>query len=69
MLLLRCRILASQTAETVDDINPRLPDTHIYKFDAPEGFEELVGRGILFTDDWCYDGVVSKVEILGVVGQ
>ena len=42
MLLLRCRILASQTAETVDDINPRLPDTHIYKFDAPEGYEELI---------------------------
>lgn len=69
MLILRCQILASQSAETADDINPRLPDTHIYKFDAPEGYEDLVGRGILFMDDWHLDGVVSRVEILGLASD
>jgi hypothetical protein len=69
MHLLHCRILASQTAESVEDIDTRAPDTHVYNYDAPEGFESLVGHGLLFMDDWHFDGVVSKVEILGVVGQ
>lgn len=67
--LLHCRVLASQTAETVDDIDIRAPDTHVYVYDAPEGYEELVGRGILFMDDWHLDGVMSKVEILYAVSQ
>ena len=64
MILRHCRVLASQTAESPDDISTRLPNTHVYEFQAPAGFEELIGRGILFTDDWCYDGVVHRIEIL-----
>ncbi len=65
MQLIHCRILASQVADTPEDIDPRFPETHIYEFDSPEGWEEMVGRGVLFMDDWHWEGLVSRVEILG----
>jgi hypothetical protein len=66
MHLLHCRVLASQSADSIEDIDPMAPDTHIYEFDSPEGWEEMVGRAILFTDDWHWEAVLSRVEVLGV---
>jgi len=67
MQLLRCRVLASQSADSIEDIDPRAPDTHIYWFDSPEGWEVMVSRAVLFMDDWHWDAVLSRVEVLGVV--
>ena len=67
MHLLHCRVLASQTADSIDEIDPKAPDTHCYEFDSPIGWEEIVGRAVLFMDDWHWEAVLSRVEVLGVV--
>jgi len=66
MQLMKCRIFASQTAESTEDLDPRLPETRIYEYDAPAGFEEMVGRGVLFTCIHDTNGMTSRVEILGL---
>lgn len=55
MSLLRCRVLASQSADTVEGINPGAPDTFSFEFDAPDGWEEMVGRGVLHMADFSFD--------------
>jgi len=69
MYLLHCRVLASQTADSIEDIDPRSPDTHIYEFESPAGWEEMIGRAVLFMDDWHWEAVISRVEVLEVVRQ
>lgn len=34
-----------------------------YEYNAPEGFETLVGRGILFENDWTQDDTLSLVQV------
>lgn len=40
----------------------RNEDWFTYSFSAPEGFEMLVGHGILFDNEWTYQDTESNIS-------
>ena len=39
------------------------PDVFCEEYDAPEGYEDLIGHGILYYNDWCRDGTHTCIQV------
>lgn len=62
-----CRVLVTSETDLRDNELPEALeddsyDISVYEFDAPVGWEGMIGLGILFNSDWCNDDIVYLVQ-------